>query len=150
MEFPLFVEQSEAREQSSLILVTLPLSARRRDAGVFCIRPFFREDFTMDSDPKLSGSPTDSSLIASEVPREWRKWADIRARGSRRFIFLAGVLGWGLPVAILWAALTSRMASVEEFVTFLIPAIVLFPIGGYVWGLLMWKWMELRFARAKR
>lgn len=104
----------------------------------------------MDTDPKLSGPATDSPLIASQVPLEWRKWAVIRARGSRRFIFLAGVLGWGLPVAILWAALTSQMASVEEFVSFLIPAIVLFPIGGYVWGLLMWKWLELRFARATR
>lgn len=104
----------------------------------------------MDTDPKLTGPAADSVLVVTDVPREWRKWASIRARGSSRFILLAGVLGWGLPVAILWAAITSRMASVEEFASYLIPAIVLFPLGGYLWGLLMWKWMERRFARATR
>ncbi|MDY6977129.1 MAG: hypothetical protein SVW51_13060 [Pseudomonadota bacterium] len=33
------------------------------------------------------------------------KWAKTREKGKQRFVLANGVLGWGLPTAILWVFL---------------------------------------------
>ncbi len=71
----------------------------------------------------------------------------IRAGGKARFIWFYGVMCFGLPCAILFAVafqivmhgFSLSIFVADNFLTLLIVSLVLWPVGGYVWGVLMWK-----------
>ena len=70
---------------------------------------------------------------------------------KRRFVWRQGVLGWGVTTALLWTALMCLMRAADEGLTLrlalvhLTAALVLFPVGGYFWGL--WTWGAVLRAR---
>jgi hypothetical protein len=81
------------------------------------------------------------------------KWARLQADGPLRFVLFRGVLGWGVPTAVIFAFLTAPFdAFHESFTKSLLRSLVLFPLFGIVWGLAMWwlgkkqyrSWTELR------
>lgn len=76
-----------------------------------------------------------------------KKSDKIRKLGRSKFIWRYGVLGWGLSTAILFSLVMGYTEGWDGFVFKLIPALVLFPIGGYAWGHFMWmylNWMSSR------
>jgi ABC-type multidrug transport system permease subunit len=90
----------------------------------------------------------------SEMKKQQReKWEKVRARGKKRFVFFNGIIGWGLPTAFLY---TSAMTYMDQgalefndaFYRLLLIAIVLFPIGGVVFGLWVWNWSERAYHKA--
>jgi len=81
-----------------------------------------------------------------------------RAGGRRRFVVRYGVLGWGLPTALIgaslfngmgqgftWSSLTSRAALVH----LLIWIIVVGVMGGYLWGHVYWTTAERNRTRSQ-
>lgn len=60
--------------------------------------------------------------------------------GRRQFVLRYGVLGWGLPTAFLFCLIQGFFYGREAFVAQLIPAFILFPIGGIFFGRYLW-WM---------
>jgi hypothetical protein len=75
------------------------------------------------------------------------KWEKIRAKGKKNFVIFNGVIGWGVPTAILYTILISFMENYSlsfdrDFFELLIISIVLFPIGGVFYGLWVWSWTE--------
>ena len=74
------------------------------------------------------------------------KWEKIREKGKNQFIIKFGVIGWGIPTAILWGItmffVTSGPKTFLKFVIWVGVALIVFPIGGYFWGLWMWWWSE--------
>jgi hypothetical protein len=72
-----------------------------------------------------------------------------RKQPSRaEFVFRHGVLGWGLGTGILWAVFMARSsgAPLEQY---LVPALIGFPAGGAVLGLLLWRFSPQRTALAR-
>ncbi len=77
------------------------------------------------------------------------RWERVRAKGRSRYIWLSGVLGWGLPVAVAWSiAMTGFRGGWSltnyDFTllgSYLLPALILFPIGGYLWGACIWWYL---------
>jgi hypothetical protein len=67
-----------------------------------------------------------------------------------QYILRVGVLGWGVPVAILFALIQSFEFGWDSFVFRLIPALILFPIGGIFFGLFMWKMLARKSAAAAK
>lgn len=67
--------------------------------------------------------------------------------GRNRFVLLVGVLGWGVPTAILFVVLQCLQEGWDSFLVQLVIALIIFPLGGLAWGLLMWKMMERRRLR---
>ncbi|MGD2133820.1 MAG: hypothetical protein PVI23_13580 [Maricaulaceae bacterium] len=62
----------------------------------------------------------------------------------RRFVIIYGVLGWGLGGAVLWSLMFSFTTSAPWW-TYTIPAVIGFPAGGVLWGLIMWRvrvWLQ--------
>lgn len=57
----------------------------------------------------------------------------------RRFILNIGVFGWGITTAILWSVAMAWLGPPGPFWVYLSMAIVLFPIGGWFWGAIMWR-----------
>ncbi|MBT8491408.1 MAG: hypothetical protein KJN62_10215 [Deltaproteobacteria bacterium] len=76
------------------------------------------------------------------------KWKKIHKSGRNRFIWFRGVLGWGLIVAILWSiAMSYSKKGDTGFWNYLIIALFIFPVGGYLWGSWMWKRCEYMLYR---
>ena len=66
-------------------------------------------------------------------------WAKTRKMGRSEYVWRFGVGYWGLTMAIFWIALTTwmdgfRLIPIRFFIAFL-----LFPVAGYVWGMMTWK-----------
>lgn len=70
------------------------------------------------------------------------KWAATRKLGRKAFVWRYGVLGWGLSTAILFAAWTGYQQGWTSFLIQLPLALVLFPLGGVLWGHCMWWFCE--------
>lgn len=72
-----------------------------------------------------------------------QKLDDLLAKGKWRYIFLHGVLGWGLITAVLFSAimfwLNGSTSPQNIAINFL-----LFSIGGIFWGLFSWRILNRR------
>ena len=64
-----------------------------------------------------------------------------------QYVLRFGVLGWGIPTAILFALIQSYRLGPDGFLFQLIPALIIFPLGGILFGRLMW-WLMERLAKA--
>lgn len=72
-----------------------------------------------------------------------RRWARIRVGGRAKFILIYGVLGWGGLVAVLWVVAMSLLGHDRLLVA------AIFPVGGVLWGWLMWDELERRHVRRR-
>ena len=62
---------------------------------------------------------------------------------------LRGVLGWGLSAALVYSLV--MWAATGANLRLLLPAsMVIFPIGGVLWGAAMWWFLERRYQREAR
>lgn len=66
----------------------------------------------------------------------------IRKLGRGKFVLRYGVLGWGISTAILFSLIMGFTEGWDGFVFKLIPALIIFPLGGFVWGRFMWAFLE--------
>lgn len=74
------------------------------------------------------------------------KLATTVAKGRNNFIWKRGVLGWGLGTAVLWSILMQVISPQEPLWLRPLIAVILFPIGGYVWGVWAWKLAEKKYS----
>jgi len=88
-----------------------------------------------------------------KTPEEWEK---IRSTGQRRFLLRYGVIGRGVPMALLCALaveislgnpLPEALRSVE-FAGRLLLAFAFFGLGGAFTSLMTWRLYERRFGTA--
>lgn len=70
------------------------------------------------------------------------RWTKIRERGRKRFVLLYGVLGWGVPTALLFTIWNGFAEGWDGLLAKLLISLVIFPIGGIFWGMLMWAFLE--------
>ena len=71
--------------------------------------------------------------------------------GRTRFIWKFGVLFWGVFTGIAWSlAMWFVMDRTGSLLSFLIPALVLFPVGGYFWGRFVWQKSEKIYTAKRR
>ena len=71
------------------------------------------------------------------------RWERTREAGRARFVWRAGVLGFGLTAAVCCAALALAWPGERSVWA----PILAWPLAGYVWGRVMWWWCERRRAR---
>jgi hypothetical protein len=81
--------------------------------------------------------------------KQLERWEKTRQMGRTRFIWLQGVLAWGVTVGVMWAvAMTAVRGEWDRLPILLAIALVGFPIGGYFFGALMWKTSEAAYRKA--
>ncbi len=80
--------------------------------------------------------------MAQLTQKQFERLANTRSKGRKRFIWLHGVLGWGVFVALFWSCWMAAWKGWEQFLIYLLIALVMFPIGGYFWGASMWNRFE--------
>lgn len=69
------------------------------------------------------------------------QWEKTRSKGKMSFIILRCVLGWGLPVGIIYSILTHW----DKNITTVIQSIIIFMICGFIFGTSYWMFMERKF-----
>jgi hypothetical protein len=73
------------------------------------------------------------------------KWQSVRQQGRRRYIFLHGVLGWGVPTALLSTVIGSLLGAPGPVLGRLAIALVAFSLTGIWFGARMWSDGERRY-----
>jgi len=82
--------------------------------------------------------------------KQMMNWAKTRQQGLTRYVWIYGVLTWGLTTGVMWAVVTAAMQGWEQL-PFLLPvALIGFPIGGFFFGILTWKLAENQYEQATR
>lgn len=92
---------------------------------------------------------------AAARERTIRRWERLRANGRSYFIWRNGVVGWGLPAALLTAAykviqeqgLVWPPAISNELQSAFVLIAVVFPVLGYVFGSWLWTQGEAQYRR---
>lgn len=83
-----------------------------------------------------------------DLARKWHRWERTRERGEKRFVWVNGVLAWGLLTAALFSV---GMIMFGDSSIVIVPiAFLVFPAGGYFWGKIVWRITEGQYAKAHR
>lgn len=77
--------------------------------------------------------------------KQYEKWGMIRERGQRQFIWVQGVLMWGIVTGILWSVAMSYYLPSEHIYVRPIIALILFPVSGYFGSKWTWKRNEEKY-----
>ncbi|MCA9323257.1 MAG: hypothetical protein KDB53_21145 [Planctomycetes bacterium] len=75
------------------------------------------------------------------------QWSETRKRGKLRYVLAYGVVGWGVLTAVLFSFIMSLMGDGGTFLSYLAVSIIVFPIGGILFGSTMWTWSERKHRR---
>ena len=79
-----------------------------------------------------------------------RKAGKARRMGRARFVWLVGVCGWGIPVAVAWGVAFWHFTTPRPpMAAVLAVAALAFPPAGYVFGRAVW-WLTEKGDRAAR
>jgi hypothetical protein len=74
---------------------------------------------------------------------KFKKWEKIRKLGIVKFTLLYGVLLWGVPVGTFWYLIMQFFIHDEISLYYtLVLTLIICPIGGLVFGKLMWQFSE--------
>ena len=65
-------------------------------------------------------------------------------KGMMRFVLVSGVLGWGIPTAILFSII-QHFTGTPQTISTVAFSLVLFPIGGLFWGAAMWWFVKAQY-----
>lgn len=74
------------------------------------------------------------------------KWPRFKKMGRKQFIMRYGLLAWGLPVAILYPPSMAFQEGWRALLSYFIPLLFLFPLGGILFGNLLWRLLERKYA----
>lgn len=64
------------------------------------------------------------------------------SKGKLNYVVKHGMLGWGLPVALLvtiWNFIDERPVEWSSFIIQSLPNFIIYPIGGIFFGLIMFR-----------
>ena len=75
--------------------------------------------------------------------KEW--WHRCREKGRTRFIWLHGILGWGIPAGLIAGYIAGYDKPHDDMIQTMILNLFFFPIGGYFYGRHMWNHWEKKY-----
>ena len=80
---------------------------------------------------------------------QFKKLEAIHRKGFARFVLVRGVLGWGIGTALLFSLI--MWIFTDSDIRRLLPlSLIIFPIGGIVWGATMWLVVDRKYKRQLR
>lgn len=72
-----------------------------------------------------------------------KKWGKLREAGRASFVLRYGVLAWGVTTGLLFTLVRVLEEGAEANVPLtLVSSMLLFPLGGVLWGHAMWWFCE--------
>ncbi|RJX37662.1 hypothetical protein D3P09_22070 [Paenibacillus pinisoli] len=85
---------------------------------------------------------------------KWEKWEQTRAKGKKNYVIFNGLLGWGIPMALLYTAVWTyiqhqEIAFNQELYQTLIISLVIFSVAGVGFGIWTWNTTEKQYQKYK-
>ena len=88
---------------------------------------------------------------------QMERWKRVREKGKDNFIWMTGVLRWGLLVGLAYSFVIHLYKHQWDvgslwtmtFVSFASYCLLLFAIAGYFWGRVIWRMTEKRYLKEK-
>ncbi|SRR6266849_3819346 len=74
-------------------------------------------------------------------------WQKVKAQGKNSFILRMGVVRWGGTMFVVMTVLDLLRHAPSSYVFDIIANLLIWPLGGYFWGLLMWRYWAYRFEK---
>ena len=84
---------------------------------------------------------------SDKVKKQQEQRKRMIAKGPWYFIIIFGVIGWGIPTALLFSLIMPYFNDSLTFVGVLKEAIIFFPLGGIFYGFGMWWWVNRSFKK---
>ncbi len=88
--------------------------------------------------------------------KEFERWQSIRQGGRTSFIWMQGVLGYGVVMAVVMAIVLTLFNMIggggfdpHFLVRQLVIDLIFFPLVGYGWGAWVWSRTEKRYQQEK-
>ena len=97
----------------------------------------------------MSENPYQTPSTRSNGPdTKWAQWEKTRSKGRQRYIWVFGVLAWGIPTGVLWSIFVCTFVWDWEKIWYTLPwLLVAFPIGGYFGAKYTWAKIEMAYNR---
>jgi hypothetical protein len=80
------------------------------------------------------------------TPKSAAKWEKTRSKGKSHFVWLYGVMGWGLWMFV-FTAVWNYFRHPDSLSQRLIINAIMWPIMGYCWGAVMWGISEKTYKK---
>ncbi len=81
--------------------------------------------------------------------KDVEKWEKTRSIGFLKFIVIHGAVSWGLLSGLFYFLITRLFQPATPVLKNLIISLVIFPVGGLFWGMMMWYMGEKRYKKEK-
>jgi hypothetical protein len=80
-------------------------------------------------------------------PAQREYWQKVKAQGKRNYILRMGVIRWGGAMFAVMTASDLFRHAPSSYVFDVAINLLIWPLGGYLWGLLMWDYWVYRFEK---
>ncbi len=80
-------------------------------------------------------------------PAQRDYWQKVKARGKTSYILRTGVIRWGGTMFVVMTALDLLRNAPSSCVFDIAINLLIWALGGYFWGLLMWHYWVYRFEK---
>jgi hypothetical protein len=74
-------------------------------------------------------------------------WQKVKAQGKKSYILRMGVIRWGGTMFVVMTALDLLRDAPSSYAFDIAINLLIWPLGGYFWGLLMWHYWVHRFEK---
>lgn len=86
---------------------------------------------------------------------QMNKWEKVREKGKKHYIIFNGVIGWGIPTGVLFTIINALINDKsiglnDEFVILFVTSMIMFPIGGILFGLWNWNSFEKNYQKSRK
>lgn len=81
------------------------------------------------------------------MPKDLQKWEVTRQKGKTRFVLVAGVLSWGVPMFAVMTFVVNRRPERPLTPLMILISAVVWLLGGACFGLAMWAITERRYRK---
>jgi hypothetical protein len=90
--------------------------------------------------------------FAPPTPAQQEHWREVRVTGRKNFIWKFGVIRYGGTMFIVMTALDlfrhqPFRRDLADYLFEIILGLLIWPLAGYCWGVLMWRFYEWHFSR---
>ena len=79
------------------------------------------------------------------MPRYIKKWETTRKLGRGRYVLRYGIAGWAIPVGVFLTGIDIWQHGFS--LSKIIIAAIIWPVGGYFFGMIVWSSSERRYRR---
>ena len=79
--------------------------------------------------------------------KQFENWKKIRDKGMRRFIFVNGLLLWGVPMFVVMTFIVNKPDNEHMSIGLIVVNAIIWALGGLGFGYFTWKFSEKSFQK---